>query len=384
MFMIHKPDIKVVKTIILQSLLVSVLLSTYYVTTFSIAHSLSNDNEDDDANVEQEKDDDKQVFKLRVGYKSYPIKYTINGGDLVNITVPRSDILEVSINPSTSGTIVLEIPKSISLLKENIFDFEQLRTITLKFDANTTSLKVRGLTQVSNFGDLKGSKDRQINSNSQNYNNGNIIMKSGASNSSTAKITLKDLPQIIQLVDPGWENYNLTIRAMINNGNITYEDDYKSGSSGVSDWNPLLLFQVPNIKPGLGLTNVGHVSIVPIKLYKDSEDMLKSLHLWKNIPLNEEVVFRLPNRGLNLIIAEVQFSNGVKALYGAAFTVDVHESKSDGTETFNEERSQDKKKIIKEIKLSTSSENPEDQEYLAAAENISCKVHKSEGFDICQ
>jgi hypothetical protein len=85
-----------------------------------------------------------------------------------------------------------------------------------------------------------------------------------------------------------------------------------------------------------------------------------------------------------LIIAEVQFSNGVKALYGAAFTVDVHESKSDGTETFNEERSQDKKKIIKEIKLSTSSENPEDQEYLAAAENISCKVHKSEGFDICQ
>lgn len=50
---------------------------------------------------------------------------------------------------------------------------------------------------------------------------------------------------------------------------------------------------------------------------------------------------------------------------------------------FNEERRQDKKHIINEVKLSKSSVRPEYQEFFVAAENISCIV-KRQGFNVCQ
>ena len=348
-----------------------------------ILHAQSEDNEDQNNNSKED-DEDKQVYKLRVGQKAYSIKYTIEGGQLVNMTIPRSDILEVFINPTSSGSITLEIPKSMSLLKGTMFDFEDLRIITLDFDTSTKSVKVRGLTQVSNLGNVKESKDGDVDKNLVTSINKNDDILKNSSNNLLTNISLSDLPQTIELVDPGWENYNLTLRAMIKNGNVTYLDKYESGYSGVSDWNPLLMFQVPSVNSGFGLTNIGHLGIVPIKLYKDPDDMMKNMHIWKNIPLYEEVVFRLPNRGFNLIVAEIPFSNGVKGLYGAAFTVDVHESKSDGTETFNEERSQDKKLVVKETKFSKTSAILEDQEFLEAAENIACIVQKGQGFDVCQ
>lgn len=368
-------------------LLAFLIISTFVFFTLNgtTVYAQSDDKEDGkDDNVEQEKGEDKQIYKLRVGYKSYSIKYSIKGGELVNMTIPRSDILEVFIKPISSGSITIEIPKSISLLKGTIFDFDEIRTITLDFDSNTTSVKVRGLTQVSNLGNPKETKDEQANENLLGVTSENISRLNNLNSNLISNISLSDLPQTIELVDPGWENYNLTLRAIVNNRNITYQDNYKSGSAGASDWNPLLLFQVPSVKPGLGLIDIGHVGIVPIKLYKDSNEMMKNIHLWKNIGLNEEVVFRLPNRGLNLILAEVQFSNGIKGIYGAAFTVDVHESKSEGTQMFNEQRSQDKKLVIREVKLSKSAIKSEDQEFLAAVEYISCIVHKSQGFNVCQ
>jgi len=361
--------------------LMLITLAALNITTPIILFAQSGDKEDGDNSSKQGTDEGKNVYKLRVGYKSYPIKYSIKGGELVNMTIPRSDILEIFVKPNSSGSITVEIPKSMSLLKGNIFDFKALRTMKLDFDANTTSVKMRGLTKVTNVDNLRDNENHTVGLPIAAKENNTIL---NSNSNLMTNVSISDLPDTIELVDPGWGNYNLTLRAMINNGNITYQDNYKSGSAEVLDWTPLMVFQVPNVKSGFGLTDVGHVSIVSIKLYKDKQDMLKNLHIWKNIPLNEEVVFRLPNRGLNLIVAEIQFSNGIKGLYGGALNVSVHESKSEGIKTFNEERSQDKKLVTKEIKFPKSSLKPEDQEFLLAAENITCTVHKTKGFEFCQ
>jgi hypothetical protein len=169
----------------------------------------------------------------------------------------------------------------------------------------------------------------------------------------------------------------------MNKGNVTYLDDYEPGAAGATNWNPLLVFEVPDLATGLGLRNIGHVAITPIKLYEDAEEMLKNTHFWKNIPLNEEVVLRMANRGLNSILAEVQFSNGMKGIYAGGFTVDVHETKSEGMSAFNEDRSRDKELVVKEFKLSSESSDIDDIEFIQAAQNINCAIHNIKGFQFC-
>jgi hypothetical protein len=61
-------------------------------------------------------------------------------------------------------------------------------------------------------------------------------------------------------------------------------------------------FPISCINPTLGLIDVGHMSIIHIKLYKDPEEIIKNIRIWKNIPLNEQVVFRTPYREMSLII----------------------------------------------------------------------------------
>ena len=363
-------------------LLASVNPNLIHITVnYTFAQSDSN-NDDNNGNSENT-DDKTHIYNLRIGYKSYQMKYSITGGELINMTIPRADILEVFIKPSHKGSITVYIPPSLSPYKDAILDIEALRKITLNFDVDNTSVKVMGLTKVPEYVDPNSGKNPQSNEDritdiQLEHKNVSIIDSNISLN-----LSISDIPKVINLIDPGWEDYNLTLRAVINKGNVTYLDDYEPGSAEVLNWNPLLVFQVPHLVTGLGLRNIGHIAITPIKLYEDAEEMLKNTHFWKNIALNDEIVLRMANRGLNSILAEVQFSNGMKGIYAGGFTVDVHETKSEGMRQFNEDRSRDKELVVKEFKFSSESSDIDDIEFTQTAQNINCAIHNKQGFQFC-
>ena len=88
----------------------------------------------------------------------------------------------------------------------------------------------------------------------------------------------------------------------------------------VDDWNPKLTFQFLE-GSDIGLVNVKQVLIGKIKTYPTSQISLTSASLWKNIPLNQEVVLKIKEKGVNYFIVQVQFANGATGIYSGAINV---------------------------------------------------------------
>jgi len=104
---------------------------------------------------------------------------------------------------------------------------------------------------------------------------------------------------------------------------------------------------------------------------------------WKNVPLNEEVVFRLDNRGSNFILAEILFSNGVNALYEGDLNVDASETKLNAEYWFKKNRPEDRKLIVKESKLPKDFETSPERLFWQAAQQSFCDALSQNGFQIC-
>jgi hypothetical protein len=162
------------------------------------------------------------------------------------------------------------------------------------------------------------------------------------------------------------------------------KNDYQKGGAEVDDWNPLLIFQIfdkNDLK--VGLVNIKNLIISPIKRYQSSEEMMRDIQYWKNIPLNEDVVLRLDKRTPSVIIAEVQFTDGNSALYAGAFNTDAHQSKSEASKTFSRDRASDKNLVIKESPLPQDFHNNLESSFWDAAQNVMCTVSKASGFNNC-
>ena len=63
--------------------------------------------------------------------------------------------------------------------------------------------------------------------------------------------------------------------------------------------------------------------------------------------------------------------------------IDVSESKSEGTKSFNEDTLQSKKLVIHEFKLTTTLE-PDDGSFVEATEKCYVYILLSKGFQVCQ
>ena len=145
------------------------------------------------------------------------------------------------------------------------------------------------------------------------------------------------------LEDPGFTNYNLSLRSIINNGGFTVKEGIESTTSKVTNWNPSLIFEFPKQELKVGLIKIKNLIIGQNKLYKNPNQIINNVQYWKDVPLNEEVVLRLDNRGSNFILSEVLFSNGVSALYGGELNVDASETKSNAEYWFKKDRPEDRK-----------------------------------------
>jgi hypothetical protein len=178
------------------------------------------------------------------------------------------------------------------------------------------------------------------------------------------------------------KQYNLTLRAMINDGNVTFKNNYEKAGAAVDDWNPFFILEFPSQDFKLGLLRVNNLAIGQIKLYDDPVQMLKNVQYWKSIPLNEGVVLKLDNRGTNVIIVEAQFSNGVSGVYAGGFVVQTSQSKSEASKSFNSDRPADRKLVIREsqIPLDFATNN---KAFWTASEKVFCDALRSSGFHVC-
>jgi hypothetical protein len=65
----------------------------------------------------------------------------------------------------------------------------------------------------------------------------------------------------------------------------------------------------------IGLVNIKHLLLGPIKNYESPNDILSDSRYFKDVPLNEQVLLEMDNPGSNYFIASVQFANGSQGVY---------------------------------------------------------------------
>lgn len=149
----------------------------------------------------------------------------------------------------------------------------------------------------------------------------------------------------------------------------------------VDDWNPKLTFQFIE-GSDTGLVNVKQVIIGKIKAYPTSQIAMTSGLLWKNIPLNQEVVLKIREKGLNYIIVQVQFTNGVTAIYSGA--MDVKPTIND--RSYYNNNLKDDLKANKGLKVIASSlpKLKQDPIFFQVTQNVVCDDLSAFGFRSCE
>ena len=86
----------------------------------------------------------------------------------------------------------------------------------------------------------------------------------------------------------------------------------------INDWAPKFNFQFIQ-GSNVGLVDLKRIIVGQIKSYNTINDVLKNSKVWKDVPLNQEVVLKQDHTGQNFMIAEVQFTNGVSGIYSGVF-----------------------------------------------------------------
>jgi hypothetical protein len=170
------------------------------------------------------------------------------------------------------------------------------------------------------------------NSNTENTINKNVQpsfdVQQGLPLSKT--IGIYDLPKNIILTDDFGKNNKIPIRAFFSEGLITQLEKpsvNKQVKFKLDDWNQnmILGFQDPS---ALNFVNIKNILVGQIKSYHSVEDALEDATYWENVPLNDEIMLRFENKGLNFIIMEVTFQNGVSGVYHAIFNLDAYGNES--------------------------------------------------------
>jgi hypothetical protein len=109
----------------------------------------------------------------------------------------------------------------------------------------------------------------------------------------------------------------MTLAAVVNSEKqIKQEVSTATDLFAINEWNPLFTFQLREGSK-IGLVDVKQALLGKVKSYDSYNDVLSNSTLWKNIPLNEEVILNLKDRGIHLLVAEVQFADGISGIYAS-------------------------------------------------------------------
>lgn len=129
------------------------------------------------------------------------------------------------------------------------------------------------------------------------------------------------------------------------------------------------------------LINIKQVLIGQIKQYSSPEDILEQATLWQKVPLNQEVVLKLPDKGINFMIVQAQFTNGVTGIYSGMFDLKTILDKAGDADLLKDDLKENRDwKVMKSIKPNLN----KDVEFWQVAQEIACNDLKEFGFESCQ
>ena len=227
---------------------------------------------------------------------------------------------------------------------------------------------------------IVASKQPVSNSISQMSSSPQIIESSNGSRS----VDASKIPDTLTVTADSDDNDFPIVGTLDRNGGasiINDQMDVQDLKFEVDDWNPKFTFQFLEGSES-GLVNVKQVLIGKIKAYPTSQIALTSALLWKNIPLNQEVVLKIKEKGLNFFIVQVQFTNGATGIYSGA--MDVKPSVDD--KSYYSSTLKDDLKANKGLKVipSLPPKIKQDANFYQFAQNIVCEDLANFGFRSCE
>ena len=199
--------------------------------------------------------------------------------------------------------------------------------------------------------------------------------------SSLDNISLSNLPRFLTVI-AGARDIDFPLGMVIGPNSSTQAEtigDVPSSSFKLRDYTPKFTFQFIE-GSNAGLQVVKSVLIGQIKSYDSIEDALTNAKLWRNIPLNEQTVLRLDNKGLNFMIVEVDFTNSLFGLYSGVFDMQTSLDKGFFNDRLRDDLREDKSLQV----ASTSEHNAKKELYWAAVKPLICNNLESFGFEVCK
>lgn len=223
------------------------------------------------------------------------------------------------------------------------------------------------------------------NSNTENGANKNVQpsfdVQQGLPLSKT--IGIYDLPKNIILTDDFGKNNKIPIRAFFSEGLITQLEKpsvNKQVKFKLDDWNQNMILGFQD-SSALNFVNIKNILVGQIKSYDSVEDALEDATYWENVPLNDEIMLRFENKGLNFIIMEVTFQNGVSGVYHAIFNLDAYgsESGADDLLDYRIDKEDANYNIVDDSKPEIEVNSP----FWQISQIIVCEDLKYNGFRVC-
>ncbi|WP_458719755.1 hypothetical protein [Candidatus Nitrosocosmicus sp. R] len=196
-------------------------------------------------------------------------------------------------------------------------------------------------------------------------------------------IGIYDLPKNIILTDDFGKNNKIPIRAFFSEGLITQLEKpsvNKQVKFKLDDWNQNMILGFQDSST-LNFVNIKNILVGQIKSYDSVEDALEDATYWENVPLNDEIMLRFENKGLNFIIMEVTFQNGVSGVYHAIFNLDTYgsESGADDLLDYRMDKEDANYNIVDDSKPEIEVNSP----FWQISQIIVCEDLKYNGFRVC-
>jgi hypothetical protein len=196
-------------------------------------------------------------------------------------------------------------------------------------------------------------------------------------------IGIYDLPKNIILTDDFGKNNKIPIRAFFSEGLITQLEKPsidKQVKFKLDDWNQNMIFSFQE-SGALNFVNIKNILVGQIKSYDSVEDALEDATYWEDVPLNEEIMLRFENKGLNFIIIEASFQNGVSGIYHAIFNLDAYGTESDAEDLLDYRM--DKENANYNIMDDSRPEIEVNSPFWQISQIVVCEDLKYNGFSVC-
>ena len=193
---------------------------------------------------------------------------------------------------------------------------------------------------------------------------------------------ISSLPSKLIVTDVSKGESQLPLRYSTTSSGLSTEKHSSGATTGeLHDYYPVVMFHFDQPSQ-LGLVNIKHLLLGPIKNYGSPNDILSDSRYFKDVPLNEQVLLEMDSTGSNYLIASVQFANGSQGVYSnimdmdSIFTKGTSEDQVDYRMDNGEEYNILDNSDVNDIQL--------DPSFQQIASKIICSDLDSNGFQVCR